>query len=131
MSTSTDTPTKIKVAENVKRLREERNWTQKDFADALSAQPAHINKIENGKLTPSLEMVMRIAECLKVSIDDLIYSTNEMREIKIEDEALSERFKRLNSMDEKDREIVIRMIDALLTQQHMREVLGQGQRNDR
>ena len=62
----------IKLTENIKRLRTERGITQKEFAEALSVTPQSVSRWENGQAYPDIEMLPRIAEFFKVSLDTLM-----------------------------------------------------------
>ena len=62
----------IKLAENIKRFRTERGMTQKAFADVLSVTPQSVSRWETGQAYPDIEMLPRIAEMFKVSMDTLM-----------------------------------------------------------
>ena len=62
----------IKLAENIKKLRIERGMTQKAFADTLMVTPQSVSRWENGQVYPDIEMLPRIAEIFKVSLDTLL-----------------------------------------------------------
>ena len=62
----------IKLAENIKRFRTERGMTQKAFADMLSVTPQSVSRWETGQVYPDIEMLPRIAEIFKVSMDTLM-----------------------------------------------------------
>ena len=62
----------IKLSENIKRLRTERGMTQKEFAKALSVTPQSVSRWENGQAYPDIEILPRIAEIFKVSLDMLM-----------------------------------------------------------
>lgn len=113
-----------KLGENIKRLRKEKGWSQAELAKRVNAHLTHINRVETGKYTPSLETVIDIAHVLEVPIDYLINSTDgSLEEVRIEDQTLAERVKLLNSLDEEERKAVVKIIDAMLTKKKMMAVL--------
>lgn len=59
---------------NLRRLRTERSISQREVADAVGVQQAHIASIESGDRLPSLPLAMAIAEFMEVSLDSLMYS---------------------------------------------------------
>ena len=61
--------------ENIKRLLTEFNMTQLDLANKSGIAHETINKIVNGKYTPSAKLISKIAKALNVDIDYLT-STN-------------------------------------------------------
>lgn len=57
----------LRFGQRVQILRERRGMTQTQLADLVGVSPHTLRKIENGQQkTPSLDMVMRIAEALRV-----------------------------------------------------------------
>ncbi len=56
---------------SVKRLRNQRGWTQEGLAKRVGVAPNTIARIETGNRRPSLALLERLARALKVSIADL------------------------------------------------------------
>ena len=63
---------KMIVGEMIRDLREDRNYTQKEFAQMLNITPGCLSKYETGRSQPSLQLLIQIADKLDVSIDYLI-----------------------------------------------------------
>ncbi len=57
--------------DNLRRLRRERGFTQTDLAEKVGAWFTAISNIERGESVPSLEMAMKLADALDVSLDEL------------------------------------------------------------
>ena len=115
------------LAQNVKRLRKKRKWTQAELAEKIGAHLSHINRIETGKYIPSLETIIEIAKALEVPRDHLVNnSEGNLVEIKIEDQTFAEKIKLLNTLDEEERLLITKMIDALLTKKQILEFLTKG-----
>lgn len=55
----------------VKRLRNERGWTQEELATRLRCARNTIARIETGNRRPSLTLLARLAGALKVGVGDL------------------------------------------------------------
>ena len=53
----------------LKVLRAERDWSQRDLADALAVSRQSVNAIETGKYDPSLPLAFRIADLFGMSIE--------------------------------------------------------------
>lgn len=115
------------LGSNIKRLRKEKGWSQAQLADKIGSHLSHVNRIETGKYTPALETVVGIATALDVPVDHLINSTDgNVEEIRIEDQQFSERVKLLNTLDEEERFVIIKVIDAMLTKKKMFALLKEG-----
>lgn len=61
-----------KLGRNLKRIRTEKNMSQGDVARALGVDRGYISNIENGKRNPTLATITKLAEALKVSVDELL-----------------------------------------------------------
>lgn len=56
---------------HVRRLREERGWSQGQLAAALDVSRQTVNAIENGRYDPSLPLAFAIAKLFKLKIEDI------------------------------------------------------------
>lgn len=57
---------------NIKRIRIEKELTQKKLGELCGIDEANLRKYENGRLKPSLNTIRRIAASLDVSLSDII-----------------------------------------------------------
>lgn len=55
----------------IRQIRKGRNWTQAKLAEAVGCSTANITNIEKVKTKLSLNMLVRIAEVLEVSLDEI------------------------------------------------------------
>lgn len=114
------------IAENLKRLRKNRGWSQTQLAEHIGSHLSHINRIETGKYNPSLDVVQKLAAVFDVTIDYLVSETTEdFQEVRIADKGVVERVKLIDALDEEDKIAVMRVIDAMLTRQKILKVLTQ------
>lgn len=60
-----------KIAENIRRVRKDRNITQEALAYEAGLNRAYIGYIERGERKPSVETLEKIAKVLKVRIFEL------------------------------------------------------------
>jgi len=110
------------IGDNIRKIRKEKGLTQKEVAAKLNTYPTNINRIENNKYTPSVTVLMKIAELFEVSIDYLVTGKEDkLDDIKIEDKNLIERFKMIDSLDESEREALITIIDSMLTKKKFKD----------
>jgi transcriptional regulator with XRE-family HTH domain len=63
----------LQVARAVRDLRLERNLSQRQLAGRMQVPRTYISKIENGKATPTLSSLQRLADALEVDICKLVY----------------------------------------------------------
>ena len=66
-----------KIGVRIKGYRNAAHLTQRELADIVLVDRNHINSIENGRKIPSLDLIILIANALKVSADDLLVDSVE------------------------------------------------------
>lgn len=62
----------LKISESIKALRNEMNITQAELAEKLSVSPQAVSRWENGQAYPDIELLVKIADFFKVSMDELM-----------------------------------------------------------
>lgn len=60
------------IGKNVRRYRLLRGLRQEDLAEVCECSNSHIGQIENARGIPSLEMIVKIANALSVTVDQLL-----------------------------------------------------------
>jgi DNA-binding XRE family transcriptional regulator len=63
--------TKI-ICKRIKKYRSEVGMTQEDLAEKVGVSRVYIGYVEQGRNTPSLEILEKIAKALKVRMSDII-----------------------------------------------------------
>ncbi len=66
----------MNYAENIKRIRLRKKYTQSELADGIASQ-GMISKIEKKQLSPDIDLLEAIAEKLNCSIMDLLTNNND------------------------------------------------------
>ncbi|WP_242203246.1 helix-turn-helix domain-containing protein [Aestuariivivens insulae] len=69
-----DSETIIKLGRRIKFLRNERNMTQMDVAVLLNIDPSAVRRYERGRVEMGFTTLMKFAEALQVTVNDLLYS---------------------------------------------------------
>lgn len=62
----------IRIAENIKRLRKERSWTQEQLAEALGVTVGAVHKWERRQTMPEIRLLVEMAEMFEISVDALL-----------------------------------------------------------
>lgn len=62
----------MNIGDRIKKAREDKSFTRKDFAEKLQIDQSQYGKIENGKLNPTLLQVIKICSILDLSIDYIV-----------------------------------------------------------
>jgi transcriptional regulator with XRE-family HTH domain len=63
---------KKKIGERIIALRTQKGWSQADLARACNKDRQAIEKIENGKVNPTLFTLLELANALNLSLSELI-----------------------------------------------------------
>ena len=82
----------------------------------------HISRIENEKANPSIEVLRKLITAFEISADYLLNDqVDELAPIEIKDKSLAEKLKLIDELDEKDKNTVINVIEAVLTKKKFKE----------
>jgi transcriptional regulator with XRE-family HTH domain len=109
------------LGSQVKALRGERGWSQTDLARQIGAAPAQISRYEAGRITPSADMIVRLAEAFDVSCDYLLVDDAPRRAFRSADDILGERLAYLALLGDEDRAALFAVIDGLVTRARLRQ----------
>jgi putative transcriptional regulator len=61
-----------KLGENIVKLHSEKNWSQADLARACFKDPQSVERLENGKINPSIFYLKEIADALEIPVSQLL-----------------------------------------------------------
>jgi len=112
-----------KFGERLAKTRKENNFTQDELAKLIHVHGRHISRIEQGKANPSAEVIKRIAEVLKVSIDQLLCDdTSNIVTVRINDKELLKSIEEVDRLTEEDRTVIKRLIQAFIKEKRMKEI---------
>jgi transcriptional regulator with XRE-family HTH domain len=102
-------------ATNLKKFRMEKEMTQGQLAQRLGIHANHISRYERGESSPSAEVLKQFAEALDVSTDQLLFGDRKSYALdSIKDLELIKMVKRLEDLDEKQKETVKDLIACYL-----------------
>jgi len=112
------------LAEKVKALRNEQGWSQSELAEQVGADPAQISRYENGRITPSADALVRLAETFGVSCDYLLVDDAPRRPFRSPEDDLGDHLADFAELAQADRELVVRFIEALVTKTRLKVLAG-------
>jgi transcriptional regulator with XRE-family HTH domain len=97
----------MSLAENIRRLRRDKGWTQGDLADRTGLRVAHISEMEKGKGDPKLSTLYKLMQALECSPDSLLMDTDKVKT----DVLLKQALERALSLDEVHKRIALHNLD--------------------
>ncbi|KAB1155305.1 helix-turn-helix transcriptional regulator [Tenacibaculum aiptasiae] len=63
---------KKKIGQRIVELRSKKNWSQSDLARACNKDRQALEKLENGKVNPTVYSLLEIAKALEVPLKELV-----------------------------------------------------------
>jgi Predicted transcriptional regulators len=111
------------LGDRIKDLRKQKNMSQSELADKVGISYAQIGRYETKGAQPPAETLKKIADALRVSPDFLIYGTSdEKAKTKLTDADLINQFKAIENMDEEDKNVIKKLIDAFITKKQIQKL---------
>lgn len=108
----------MSLAENIKKVREQKGMLQKQVAAEIGLKPAHYNKIEKGLVEPSVVIIDKLSQLYGLTIDQIVHLEGEIpTEVVFEDKAATEQLKLMAQLNDKDRSTIMNIIETMLTKQ--------------
>ena len=106
---------KMTIGSRIKRLRQERGWSQAQFAKKLEVHPKQVSGYERGAHIPSTDVMIRMAEVLGVSLDFLVFDNrSDTRQVNISDIELIELLEKIDQLSDKDKQTVKAVLDTFI-----------------
>lgn len=63
---------KKKIGQRIVELRSQKGWSQSDLARACNKDRQAMEKLENGKVNPTIYSLLEIANALEISLTTLV-----------------------------------------------------------
>lgn len=98
------------IGKRIRAVREEKGWSQEEFAERIGLSVTYTGMIERGERVPKLETFIRIANTLGTSADVLLADVLDSR-LDIQASAMNER---LDKLPDEDRELVFEIADVIV-----------------
>ena len=114
-------------AKRLKELREERKITQSRLSELLGIDPRAYNRWERSDTVPQLETLVKIADVLQVTLDELVGRSETTSPPQIRNQRLMELYQKLDLLNDEDQKAAIVLIDSLVTRADMQRMVGESQ----
>lgn len=110
--------------ERLKLFRLARNITQVRLAELIGVDPRVYNRWERGLSTPQFEAVVKIADVLQVTLDELVGRTPPSNEIKIHNHELNRLYQQVDNLPDIDQQALVLVIDSFIKKSQMSKVVS-------
>ena len=112
----------MKIADNIKYLRNMKNLSQKEVSIALAMDQPQYSRIESGKVEPTISSLEKIAKVFEVSLADLVTEKSDLtKDINL---PLLEKIKLIDQLEELERTSILTIIDIAISKKRMKDNLS-------
>ncbi|PJS02974.1 XRE family transcriptional regulator [Vibrio cholerae] len=111
----------MKIKERLANQRKAINKTQAQMADEIGISLTSYKKYESGEGLPTMENLVKIADALEISIDELCgrWATDENQELML-------RLKKIQQLDEEERKAMSMVLESMLIRHSTKSILNHG-----
>jgi len=109
----------------LRNLRSQKGLSQVQMADLVETTPRVYNRWERGTALPRLDAVVKIADILQVSLDELVGRVEpKPPQIAVRNPKLHAMYRQLDRLTPEDQQAAIVLLDSLLKRSEMGRVLA-------
>lgn len=101
-------------AERLRLLREARQLTQVRLSGLLGVDPRAYNRWEKGATAPHLDTVIKIADVLQVTMDELVGRVEVSEGVKIRNHTLHALSQKVDLLPDSDQQALIVVLDSFV-----------------
>ncbi len=113
----------MKFHQKIRALRKSADMSQQQLADKLNVHVTHLSKMENDRLTPSIDIVKRLMKVFGVSADQLL-NEEDATEISLQNTEFNEQLALINQLDEEEKNALVTIINSMLTKKRMKDLIN-------
>ena len=106
--------------QRLRRLRQDRAWTQAELSTKAQVERSVIANYELGHSFPPVPVLRRLALALGASVDQLIFETTEPS-LTVQDRGLLEIFSKVDRLDYRAKDIVKELIEGVLAKRELNQ----------
>jgi transcriptional regulator with XRE-family HTH domain len=112
-------------AQRLRDLRTARNLTQTRLAELLSISPRVYSRWETGDVTPHFDTIVRLADILGVSLDELAGRKEVSSENSIRNPELNRLYKKVDQLSDEDQKALLVVLDSLVKRSQVSKVMAE------
>ena len=113
----------MNIGEKLKKIRTQRNMSQKEVAITVGIDRAQYSRFESGKVEPTLPTLRKLSEALQVKLADL-FSEDELFDINSFEQSLVEKVKLIDQLDAEQQKMIFGVIDTAISNKKMKDAMA-------
>jgi transcriptional regulator with XRE-family HTH domain len=103
---------------------QEAGWSQAELAEKIGVDPGRVSRYEAGRITPSAEALVRLAQILNVSIDHLLVDGIPRRPLHSTQDILGDGLAAVAELPADDLAALLNIIDGLVAKNRLKTLAG-------
>lgn len=107
-----------------REIRTSRGLAQARLSELLEVSPRVYNRWETGAAAPRLDTLVKIADILDVTLDELVGRTEPSSDFGIQNPRLHELYQEINGLSDEDQQALVILLDSLIKRSQMGRVLA-------
>jgi transcriptional regulator with XRE-family HTH domain len=111
-------------AERLRLLREARHLSQVRLSELLGVDPRAYNRWEKGVTAPHLDTVIKIADVLQVTLDELVGRKAVSEEVKVHNHTLHALWQKADLLPDSDQQALIAVLDSFVKKSMVEKAIG-------
>lgn len=111
-------------AERLKFLREERKLTQARLAELIGVGARAYNRWERGNFVPQLDTLIKIADVLNITLDELTGRSKATQAPVVHNPKLHSLLQEVDKLPDEDQQALIILMDSLVKRAQINRVLA-------
>ncbi|MGH9188332.1 MAG: helix-turn-helix domain-containing protein [Acidimicrobiales bacterium] len=119
-------PPPMALGERIRVLRKDAGWSQAELAAKIGTDAGRVSRYEAGRITPSADAIVRIAEAFNVSLDHLLVDGIPRRSLHAPENVLGHRLAAIAELGVDDLAALLNVIDALVAKTRLHAIAGRG-----
>lgn len=112
-------------AQRLRELRTARNLTQTRLAELLSVSPRVYSRWETGDVTPHFDTIVRLADTLGVSLDEIAGRKEVSSESTIKNPELNRLYKKVDQLSDEDQRALLVVLDSLVKRSRVSKAMAE------
>lgn len=112
------------IAEQIKKIRKTKGFSQQDVANKLFMNRVQYNRIETGNSDRTMNILQRIAHVLDINMVDFFEAKNNGTEVNTVNVTLLQKVRLLEELYEVQKNAICYMIDTAIANKRLKEALS-------
>ena len=112
-------------AQRLKELRTARNLTQTRLAELMTISPRVYSRWETGDVTPHFDTIVRLADTLGVSLDELAGRKEVVSETAIRNHELNRLCRKVDQLPDEDQRALVVVLDSVVKRSRVSKLMAE------